>query len=462
MASQNAIALVEKYAFIYRKPYRIQKSTIIEMISYARGFNLNGLGTGKTFCALAAYDILHSRKLINKCLVVATLSNLSFVWAHEIMKCFPHLKFCIMHGTREVRLNALNQDVDLYIINHDGVSIIFDELLEREDIDSIILDELSMYRNGGTNRTKNMRQIAASRRWVWGLTGAPMPRAITDIWGQCSIVKPDVVPKYFTHLRHMLCEPAGPFKWKPKPGAIERAVEMMQPSIRYSLDDVVELPEQVIRYIPVDMGKRQTDIYSAMRLLSVAMIDDHKIDALNAGACLNKLLQIALGWVYDRQGRTARLDNQLRVQTILDYIDQSERQVLVFLPYKHALAGISDALTNEKMDHYVVSGDTPVKQRNEIFFNFQELHAKKIILAHPTCLSHGLTLTAADTIIWGGPITSLDTFSQANARIRRIGQMHKQSVFMIGGTPVEKKLYTLLAENELTQAKFLSLISSED
>lgn len=449
------------YDFGLRKPYDVQLKTMAVMLAHPRGYNLNGLGTGKTFCALTAYDILRQQGKVRKLLVVAPLSTLRFVWASEIIKAFPHLTCEIVYGTKDKRIAALRRDADVYVVNHDGVATILDELAYHPDIDALAIDELAVYRNGAAKRTRTMRELAKNKKWVWGLTGSPMPRSVCDIWGQCSIVTPTSVPKYFTHLRHQLCFKQGPFKWEARPGAVEQAVAHMQPSVRYSLDDVLELPSVVTQYAEIAMGTRQAQIYRAMKNQAVALVNGNKIDALNAGAVMSKLLQIALGWVYTREGNTVQLDNDERIQAILDYIDSTPRKALVFLPFKHALEGVSAALKKEGIRHFKVSGDTPSKERNEVFNAFQNGPGRYPLIAHPACLAHGVTLTAADTIIWGGPITSLETFQQANARIRRIGQRNKQLIVMLGGTQVEKKVYTLLSSNDVTQIQFLDLLAKE-
>jgi SNF2 family DNA or RNA helicase len=77
---------------------------------------------------------------------------------------------------------------------------------------------------------------------------------------------------------------------------------------------------------------------------------------------------------------------------------------------------------------------------------------------HPQCVAHGVTLTAADTIIWYLPITSLDIYDQFNARFRRIGQTHKQQLLHLQATPVEKKIYRMLREHQKMQDMFLQLV----
>ena len=79
--------------------------------------------------------------------------------------------------------------------------------------------------------------------------------------------------------------------------------------------------------------------------------------------------------------------------------------------------------------------------------------------AHPECMSHGLTLTAADTIVWFGPVTKLETYEQANARITRVGQTHKQQVIKLVGTHAERALYQRLAGKQALQDNILELLA---
>lgn len=453
--------VLTQYNWQGKTPYEVQKRTVSLMTTERRAYVLNGLGTGKTMCTLWSFDYLKQQGLIDKLLVVAPLSTLWFVWEKEIFENFPHLTSKVLFGSKEKRIKLLaDDDVDIYIINHDGIGTIHDELKARKDINALVIDELSVYRNGSALRTKAMRKFAADKNWVWGLTGSPMPKDVTDIWGQAAIITPHTVPKYFGHLRQELCYKCGPYKWQAKDGAVEKAFSMLQPSVRFALDDVVELPEQVIRYVEVPLGKKQHEVYSNMRAKAVAMVEDKTVDAMNAGAVLSKLLQIALGWVYNRAGETITLDNEGRVQTIVDNVHACERKVLVFVPFKSALAGLSQAFDTEGIEHCVVSGEVPAGKRKEIFADFQKTERYKAMIAHPACLSHGLTLTAADTIIWGGPVTNLETFQQSNGRITRIGQTHKQLVLMIGGTPVEKRIYMALGKKESVQNEFLDLIAN--
>ena len=186
---------------------------------------------------------------------------------------------------------------DIYVINHDGLKVIYKELLERKDITVLCIDELNAYRNN-SDRTRLMKRFAKQFSTVWGLTGNPRPNAPTDIHHQVKIVTPARGVKTFKAAQEMLMTHLSQYVWKPKPGANEIAFDWMQPAVRFPLDAVTELPDAVTQPIHVDLSKQQEKVYNTVKKDLIAMIRDKKITALNAGAAMGKLLQISGGWVY--------------------------------------------------------------------------------------------------------------------------------------------------------------------
>jgi superfamily II DNA or RNA helicase len=441
--------------------FQVQKWTAALFIENPRGYCINELGTGKTRSILFAFDALKNAGLVTRMIVLCPLTAMRRTWHREVMLYFPRLKSIILHGSnRSVREKKLLQKFDIYIVNHDGLEVLQESLLHRDDIDCVCVDEIGGYRNGRAEKTKLLREYVRNKDYVWGLTGSPIPRAVTDVWGPCSCLTPNTVPKFFTIFRDQLMLKKGPFKWVAKPNAEEHAVACMQPSVRFKLSDVTELPERVIKYYQADLTTKQSYVYEAMRKQSIALVGAHRIDALNAGAVLSKLMQIAIGYVYTRDGKTIHMDNTPRLQLILDLIDSTQRKVLLFAPFKSAVSAFSTFLTTNKVSHAVVTGDTTLKKRDEIFGDFQDTPKYKVICAHPGCMSHSLTLTKANTTIWAGPVTSLETFQQANGRTYRVGQDDKTLVAMVGGTAMEEKMYKLLAANEKLQNRFLEIVEA--
>lgn len=442
------------------KPFEVQKKTCALLTMAQRAYVLNGMGTGKTKCAIWSFLYLKRQQRAKKMLVVAPLSTLTFTWIKEIFDVDATIKVVVLHGDKKTRLKKLAEDADIYIINHDGVGVIAKELSLRLDIDTLCIDELAKYRNK-SDRTKLMVALSQRMRWVWGMTGSPMPHEPTDVFHQCKVVTPHTVPRYFSHFRSELMYPlANLNKWVPRSDAVDRAYDVMQPAVRFTIDEVQELPPCIERFVNVDMGKVQLKVYKdIVAHCQSAFSNGDLVTAANAGAAMNKLLQISLGWVYTKTGGTVPLDNQKRLDAMVDAIESTDRKVLVFAPFKHALEGISQALTGEKIDHAVVSGDTSTQERNRIFNLFQNTTKFKVLLAHPECCCHGITLTAADTVVWFGPITSLETYDQANHRIKRVGQKHKQQIVHLQGTSVEKRVYKMLTTKQDVQKTFLKMFA---
>ena len=457
----NMLAKLPKLTYQFpASAFHVQKVTAALFMENERAYCLNALGTGKTRSVLFAFDALKSAGLVNKMLVICPLSGMDRTWYREIRIYFPWLRSSILHGVRERRLTRLSLDVDIYILNHDGLGVIQDVLMARDDIDVVCADEIAVYRNGRSVRTKTLREYVRTKPYVWGLTGSPIPKAVTDVWGPCSCITPSTVPKWFTVFRDQLMLKVSQFRWEPKPNAEERAVSCMVPAVRFRLDEVTELPPRVVNYYAAPLSPKQAQVYEAMRLQALALVGQNKIDALNAGAVLSKLLQIAIGYVYTREGKVVALNNIPRLQLILDLIDSAAQKVILFAPFKSAVAALSVMLTNNDIDHAIVTGDTTQRARSVIFGEFQDTSKYKVLLAHPACMAHSLTLTSANTTIWAGPVTSLEVFQQANGRNYRVGQQHKTLIAMIGGTPAERRMYKLLGNNERLQNNFLSIVEA--
>lgn len=439
-------------------PFDVQKRTAALLTMNRRAYVLNGMGTGKTKAALWAWRFLNRTGEAQKLLVVAPLSTLNFTWAKEVFHTLPGVKVVTLHGTKKKRLDRLaDMEADIYVINHDGLNVIGEELEKRHDIDSVVLDELAVYRNSQATRTKKARKLVARMKWLWGMTGSPTPNAPTDAWAQCMIVTPNTVPKYFNRFRDDVMTKVSQFRWIPKRTALDTVFEVMQPAVRYTLDDVVELPELVERTVEIEMGSKQEKIYKQMEEHAHTMIANQEITAMNAGAVLNKLLQISTGYVYTRDGRVVSLDNDERLTALVDAVNATDRKVLVFVPFVHALEAVADRLTREGYDVRTISGSTNKTERDESFNLFQNTDSVKVLVAHPQTMAHGLTLTAADTIIWFAPLPNLEVFEQANARIRRVGQKNKQQILMFCATRAEQRMYAKLRAKQKVQNMLLEM-----
>jgi Superfamily II DNA/RNA helicases, SNF2 family len=182
----------------------------------------------------------------------------------------------------------------------------------------------------------------------------------------------------------------------------------------------------------------------------------YEITAVNAAVKLIKLQQIMCGVVKDSNGDPVQLDPKNRLEEMEQLVAGSEGKVIIFVPFVNAMHLVLNYLSG-KYGVALVNGSVKKAERDEIFRRFQSDVATKVLIAHPKVASHGLTLTAANTIIWYGPIFSVTQYTQANARIDRTGQTLAMSVYNLWCHPVELAIYTLLQSRESMQSRIMQL-----
>jgi len=439
------------------KPFRTQKITAALLTMKRRAYVLSEMGTGKTRAALHAINWLLQEGEIHAALVVAPLSTLSQVWDREIYEFFNHLSVGILHGSRDKRLKILNEDHHIYVINHDGVKVLEKDLIAKEHLEVVVIDELAVFRNRQADRWKSLNRVINDRRFVWGLTGSPTPKEPTDAWAQCKLLTPDRVPTYAKAFKRKTMRQVSTFRWIPLPDANDVVYDAMQPAVRYKRDDCVELPP--ISYIgrKVGLSKEQTEIYKRLMTQLTVMFRQGEVKAANEGVLFSKLLQITSGWVYTKDKRVVVLDNRPRIDALLEVLDEAEGKVIVFVEFVHAAQALQKILTKKGHDCALVTGSTTKLNRDTIFGDFQETASPRVLVAHPRCMAHGLNLTAANVVTWFIPTTSLEIYEQANARISRPGQTKKQLIVHLTGSPIETKLYRRLQKKKSLQGALLEL-----
>lgn len=442
------------------KPFSHQRVTVEFLTLNTRAFVLSSMGVGKSLSALWAYDYLRHVGKAKKLLVVSPLSTLERVWADELFQHFPHLTFSVLHGSAERRRKLLAQDVDVYIINHDGVKVLKNELLAREDINVVVVDELASFRNSSTDRWKCLNMVLTGRNWVWGMTGSPTPNAPTDAWAQVRLISPDRVPRYFGRFRDLVMRQINQFKWVPRPEAMEVVKEAMQPTIRFTLDDCLDLPEQIHETRDVPLGTEQQAMYNDMLNKLKAEYGGGQVTAVNEAVKVMRLIQIACGAPYGVDGEAVFVPAKERVEAVKEIIEQAEAKVIVFVPFTGALKNLAAELAKQ-WEVGVVYGGSTKSERDATFAAFQKGGTMKVLVANPATLSHGLTLTAANTIVWFSAINSNETYQQACARVRRPGQKRTTVIVHLSGTNAEKKMYDRLRKKEATQGVLLDLIKDE-
>jgi SNF2 family DNA or RNA helicase len=211
----------------------------------------------------------------------------------------------------------------------------------------------------------------------------------------------------------------------------------------------------VMRDIP--LTKQQKTYYEEIRKQMLTIAAGEEITAVNAAASLNKLLQLSCGAVYSDSGEIVAFDARNRLDALLEVIQEASQKVIVFAPFRHAIEIIAEELRNNNITCDIINGAVPASKRSEIFKKFQEDTNPRVLVIQPQAAAHGVTLHAANVVVWWGPITSIETYLQANARVHRAGQHHPCTVVHLQGSPVEKRIYKMLSQKLDVHTKLIEL-----
>jgi len=431
-----------KWPGIY-KPFDHQKDTAAFLSIRQRAFCFNEAGTGKTSAAIWAADYLMGLGLIKKVLVICPLSIMHSAWQADVLKTAMHRTCGVAHGQQDKRRKIIRNNYEFTIINYDGTHTVFDELV-KADFDLIIVDEANAYKTASTRRWKTLSKLIQPHTWLWMMTGTPASQSPMDAFGLARLVSPYRVPKFMTAWRDKVMMQATRFKWIPKKTSKDDVFYALQPAIRFTKAECLDLPEVTYQTREVPLTP-QVQLYYK-RLISQLLIEaaGEQITAVNAAASLNKLLQISGGAVYTDTREVVEFDISPRLNALEEVLDETINKVVVFVPYTHTIELVSEHLTKKGYTNEIIQGSVSATKRSDIIQRFQTQTNPRVLIIQPQAASHGVTLTAADTVVFWSPVMSVETYLQCVARIDRVGQKNNMTVVHLEGSDVERKMYKML------------------
>lgn len=442
------------------KPFAHQKVTAEFLASRPKAFCFNEQGTGKTASVIWASDYLMNIGMVRRVLVVCPLSIMKSAWQNDLFKFAMHRSCDIAYGDRKKRAKIVNGGAEFVIINFDGLAIVKEEI-KNGGFDLIVVDEASAYKNPTTSRWKVLKDLNKTIKGLWMLTGTPAAQSPIDAFGLAKLVNPNGTPAFYGQFRDQVMYKVGMFRWLPKPNAQAVVHTVLQPAIRFEKDQCLDLPDvtEVERDAP--LTPQQMKYYKMLKNDMLMKAAGEEVSAANAATNINKLLQISGGAVYTDNKEVIEFDVSNRLQVVLEVVEESSHKVLVFVPFTHTIELLNNYLTKNGITCEVINGQVPVHRRSSIVDDFQKTDRIKVLIIQPQAASHGLTLTAANTIIWYAPVTSVETYLQANARINRPGQKNAMTIVHIKGSDVEERVYKMLTGKIGDHVKIIDLYRQE-
>lgn len=375
------------------------------------------------------------------------------VWPDEIQKWidFEGLTYTILHGPG--KLYNIQKDVDIYIINPEGLLWLFDPLTKYPKFDVLCVDESSKFKDSTTKRFKLLKPLLQNftRRWI--LTGTPVPNGLEDLFGQIYIL--DLgrsLGRYITHFRNTYFQRSGynVYDWKPSPGSFQKVTEKVSPLVlQLSAEDYLKMPELILQSISITLPEKARKIYDEVENDFITLLEEGNLVAANAAVAGIKCRQIANGAVYQTiEGERIHLPIHEEKLDALESIlaELNGAPALVLYEFDHDRLRITDRLGDVPV---LGSGVSP--KRLEAIIDRFNAGDIPVLLGHPASMGHGLNLQGSCRhIIWFGITWNLEFYDQAIARVYRQGQKADR-VFV----------YHLVADNTL-DVKVLKVLNSKD
>jgi SNF2 family DNA or RNA helicase len=210
------------------------------------------------------------------------------------------------------------------------------------------------------------------------------------------------------------------------------------------------------------MTAQQVKYYNLLKERMIVQAAGETISAVNAAAGVSKLLQISCGAAYTDDREVVEFDAGPRLGVLEEILEETDRKVLIFALFTSSIDAIHTHLLKKNISAEMIRGDVPASKRGDIIRRFQNEPNPRVLVMQPQASAHGITLTAADTVVFYGPLMSVEQYTQCVARADRKGQdSDKVTVIHIESSPIEKKMFKALASKVNDHALLTELFDTE-
>lgn len=445
-------------------PHDYQKYSIEFVKTHPIAALLLSMGLGKTSTTLTALDdLLFDSFEIHKVLVIAPL-RVTKVWLDEVKKWnhLNYLRCSLVAGTEQERKRALWANADIYIINRENVQWLIDESGIQFDFDTLVVDELSSFKNFKTKRFKSLMKVRPMVKRVIGLTGTPTSNGLMDLWSEFKLLDQGKrLGRFITNYRDQYFRPDKRngqvvFSYKPLPFAEDAIYDKISDiTISMKANDYLNMPELISNHIEVEMSEKEMKVYQELKQELVITLGDEDVTASNAASLSNKLTQMANGAIYLDNHESAIIHDR-KLDALEDLIEaQCDKPVLVAYWFKHDLDRIKNRLEELKVNFKEIKTEASIEDWNK--GNIE------VGLIHPASAGHGLNLQeGGSTLIWFGLTWSLELYEQTNARLYRQGQKDRCVVIehIVTKGTIDEQIIKALEEKDKSQSRLIDAVKA--
>jgi len=458
-----------KYKF-KTKPYAHQMTALEKSWNRETYAYFMEMGTGKTKVLIDNAAMLYDNGKIDGVLIVAPKGVVKTWYEQEIPTHLPdHIENVsvlwqpnITKGQSK-KLGTLfktGEELHILVMNVEAFSTQKGTTFASKFISShntlMAIDESTTIKNPKAQRTKNILKLSDRTKYRRIMTGSPVTKNPLDLYSQCEFLSPwllDFTSFYAfrnryaemktLNVRGRSIQIVDKFK-----NLGELSEQLKGFSYRVLKEDCLDLPEKNWTKRQITLSPDQRKIYTQMKETALAHLNGKVTSTMTVLTQLMRLHQITCGHFTADDGTTQEIANN-RISELMNVLDELEGKAIIWANYQHDITNIIKEVVKVHgpgsiVDYY---GLTPQDERQNNIRKFQNDDKCRFIVGTPATGGYGITLTAANTVIYFSNGYDLEKRLQSEDRAHRIGQKKNVTyVDIIAEDTVDEKIVKALRD----------------
>jgi SNF2 family DNA or RNA helicase len=440
-----------------------QKQCVMHMLQHDDSMLWLGMGLGKTPVTLTTVVDRMRAGQVQKTLVFGPLRVIQAVWAREARKWShtKHLRFSVVHGTKEKRSRALFADADIYLINYEAMNWLAEQLDHYYisqgkplPFQMVVYDEVSKLKNSttlrmaGGNRDRKdgrgetykievtgWRKILPYFSYRTGLTGTPASNGYLDLHGQFLAVDGgERLGEYITHYKdsYFVSDYSG---WKYTPTDLGKQwIEHKISDITVKMDsrDYLDLPDAQVTNLMVDLPASARKAYKEVEKNMFTQLDSgSEVEVFSRSSVSNKCLQFCNGSPYlSSESPEFEAIHDAKLDALEDVLEEAGGSPVLC---SYSFTADADRIMKKFKKYRPVNLTKTKSKDTESVINRWNNGEIKLLVGHPASMGHGVDglQDSGHIVVWFGINWSLELYDQMNGRLDRQGQVHPVSIIRI-------------------------------
>ena len=446
------------------KPYKHQMTALEKSWNKETYAYFMEMGTGKTKVLIDNMAMLYDRGKIDSALIIAPkgvvktwyeqelpthlpdhIENVSVLWQSHITKTQQE-KLESLFET-ETALHILVMNVEAFSTEK-GMKFASKFLNSHNAL--MAIDESTTIKTPTAKRTKNIIGLGKNAKYKRIMTGSPVTKNPLDLYTQCEFLDPYLLDhaSYYSfrnryavmksmHVRGRTIQVVDAFQ-----NLAELSDKLQGFSYRVLKEDCLDLPDKIFTKRHITLTGEQRKLYDQMKKTALATLNGKITSTVTVLTQLMRLHQITCGHFTADDGSTQLVENN-RVKELMNVLEETEGKGIIWANYQRDITQIIEAIVKEYGPGSVVDyyGLTPQDERQDNIRKFQSDHKCRFLVGTPATGGYGLTLTAANTVIYYSNGYDLEKRLQSEDRAHRIGQKKSVTyVDLIAEDTVDEKI----------------------